>query len=282
MPRSSVLLLLLAGGLLGGACKHTVSFSNERLPEVLAIAEGKSIQLEEEGTIYEVGPNDDPELRVERAVDCNALQSMLEPNRCNAMLFLQIAEVRLDDAGLHFVEKRGPLISPEYVPGTLTQEEIRSLALRFDAKRDEPVGGLGFAFFGPARFVSAQGLWLPAAWLGIDGGAGGAPGLGGFLWAGTRIRPLKVGPARPFVGAFANFAALQVAGDWIGGDDETEIENELTVGPRFGTDLQLSRHILLTLEVDLLYRGEPKLDWLGSGTTAQWLTTGGAAVGYLF
>lgn len=272
-----VLLMLLSC-----SCAHTVRIPTERLPEVLAIAEGRTVVLEDDGRTYTVGPEQEPRLVLERDFDCDFFERLATPADCVNPTVLDLDEVRAEGAQLHYEVLRGGslgLLNATREPVVVPYGSIRSLALRFDDPDKRAHGGIGVSVLGPARFVGFQAQWIAVEWLAIDGGLSFAPDLGAFVWAGMRLRPVAFGSLRPFVGAFVNHASLQTGAEDAG---EVAIERELTLGPRLGADLSLSRHVLLTIEADLLYRDEPRVDWLGSGTSAHWITSSGVAVSYLF
>ncbi len=266
---------VVAMALLASGCTHTVPIAPERLPEVLSIADGASIELEDGERTYVVGPGDAPRLLVEREADCVFLGAAFDPQRCARTVSVAIADVRADDDALRFYATFGPPIVGLFVDDEIVvpRERVRGLALQFDDPQRRPQAGIGISVLGPSRLVGLQGQWLPVHWLGLDGGLAGAPELGGFVWMGARWRPLELGLFRPFLGAAVSYGALE--------QEDGVAERELAIGPRLGTDLDLGRQVVLTLEADLYYRPEPRLDWLDSSTSA-WLPTGGASVSYLF
>jgi len=137
---------------------------------------------------------------------------------------------------------------------------------------EEPRWGVGMVLGGPVGVYGFTFQVFATPWLVFDAAVFAAPEVGSAC-VGFRLRPLRLGRVRPFVGGFAS--------DAFAVDAETGASDTLAaVGGRAGLDLAVGTNGLLTFEVDLMHplgdvgwwfdrRGDVLL-WGGLGAAWVW------------
>lgn len=276
-PAGRILLLCsLAAATLG--CGHrSVALRYEQVEQLAPLAEGGQAELWIDGEPLVVTSAMSPRLVIRRTPPCSVFGIMVDALECTPEFRSAPDRVEAGAGGIRLQLQPVFVWQPkEYF---IRRGEIESIELSYDPPDRRPTFGVGLAILGPSRFGGIQALWIPASWLVFDGGFAALAHVGGTAWAGARIRPLAIGDARPFVGAFSALLTYQPGGD---PDHPPDRPRDVAHGARVGVDLDLGRHVLLTLEVDaFLDRSAPEAEVMYERDLQRFIS-GGFSLSYLF
>lgn len=263
-------LVFLAAALTGIGCvyhPYKLHLRPEQLHEIEPLQRDEAIELEAEKEQVSIAPEDDPSLRFERKLTCSLFDRLSDPKRCGRPPLVSVYDVEIlaESITVH-----GPWPLPnEEIPFS----DLERVEIVWDPPERRPLFGFSLYLLGPTRFPFSLGAqWYPLPWLAVEGGVSfPIPHLGGSAWTGLRLRPIAIGPLRPFVGAFANAAAYGVPEDW-----PEEVSNaDHSAGPRAGLELQLSRRLILMAEVDYFaYRSNPAVGLVSEMDRERFLSGG--------
>lgn len=258
MRAFATFLLAPVVGLLLEGCLPSVTLPNDRLPDLIALGEGKPLEVEAEGERVLVTPEMSPQVEVDDGAWGKSI--------------VAVESMRLEDGVLH-------LPGPFFGLGEkeVAVAEIRSLRLQWDPPERRPQVGVGMTLLGPAGLGGISFHWLPVRWVGLEFGSLTDPRSGILNWIGGRLRPVAIGPVLPFVGVFGH---ASLWGTDIFDPDSPPARAVFTYGGRLGVDLALSRHFLLLLEVDFARTSRPS-EALFPGEGREWIPMGGVTAIYL-
>jgi hypothetical protein len=267
-------LVFVSGVSAASGCAHPVAVPAREVPDLARYGAGGPVRVDDQGVTVSLTREKAPELEVHLARSCDIGALLLE--RCDRIVTTPLERVRVEGRTLH-LEAKTALFLPSYREVTADVGEVESASVLlhgYDPPTWRPTWGVGFAAGGASGIAAVEGQWLPTRWLGVELGALPAADAGA-AFAAMRLRPIPLGPFRPFFGWFANaaFAVDPASGtrSTFGG-----------VGPRVGLDTEIVRgHVLITVEGDLAHQlGKDEL-YFGD-EHGRWVPWGGGGVAYFF
>jgi hypothetical protein len=167
----------------------------------LAAAKGAPVEVRSGEEAIVVSAEQRPEVRLTLNRRCSALQ--LLASSCDRVVTVPLERVQVEGETISLEIPTSSLL-PRYRGLRISSAEIERAELLLRGYR--PPGwrqrfGLGLAVAGPMGIAGLVGQYLPAPWLALElGTLPAADLLSGF--AGLRLRPLELGPARLFAGGF--------------------------------------------------------------------------------
>jgi hypothetical protein len=262
-------LTALSGFLGGVGCTHarTVNVPPSEVPALVErYAASSRIVIDDKGTNVVVTPRWSPHLELSHS--CRFVRLF----DCSPTLRAPLERVQFNNGTLHFPDV---VLKDDFDIPPKDIDRAAVLLVGYDPGW-RPTWGVGGSAGGAAGSFAATLHWLPQEWLALEVGV--LPMLPAILggFAAVRLRPLALGPIRPFTGWFVNGTAIS-----HGNTATARTEYYDGVGPRLGFDFEIRRaHVIVTIEGDLVHPFDQGAEYFGQG--GRWVPWGGGGVAYFF